>query len=125
MSRRSCRNWASRAAPRRSSPARRSAPRFARPRPRQTPSEAWSRKVGTGSRKRSCVNKTIERDGDSKRSHRALRPALDQKVPVEEAPDLREDLLGFRKEREQELGVALAFEDLEHGFAAGLAELPV
>ena len=46
-------------------------------------------------------------------------------MPVEEAADLPEGLLGFRQEREQELRVALAFEDLEHGFAAGLAELPV
>jgi len=39
---------------------------------RQMAATAWSRKVGTGFRKRSCSNNNIERDDDSKKSHRAL-----------------------------------------------------
>jgi hypothetical protein len=33
---------------------------------------AWSRKVGTGFRKRSCSDNKLERDDDSKKSHPAL-----------------------------------------------------
>jgi hypothetical protein len=33
---------------------------------------AWSRKVGTGFRKRSCSDNKLERDDDSKKSHHAL-----------------------------------------------------
>src|SRR5215213_5994363 len=40
--------------------------------------KAWSRKVATGFRKRSCSNKEVERDDDSTRSHRALI----QELPV-------------------------------------------
>jgi hypothetical protein len=39
------------------------------------PIRAWSRKVGTGFRKRSCSSKKLKRDDDSKKSHRALAAA--------------------------------------------------
>jgi hypothetical protein len=38
---------------------------------------AWSRKVDTGFRKRSCSTKRLERDDESKRSHHALAPLND------------------------------------------------
>jgi hypothetical protein len=40
--------------------------------PRKSAARAWSGKAGTGFPKRSCSNKKIERDDDSKKSHPAL-----------------------------------------------------
>src|ERR1700687_6103121 len=43
-------------------------------------------RVGTGFRKRSCSNNKLERDGDSKKSHRALAPPVPPQL--REAPHL-------------------------------------
>jgi hypothetical protein len=46
-------------------------------------------------------------------------------VPVEEAGDLGEGFLGFRRERLQELGMALRFEDLKHRLDTRLPQFAV